>query len=226
MVTVGVRLPCFRLAAALRHGLGPGSSAFLVERMGPRRVVEATDAAVAAGVRRGMTLRQAARLLPRAAIAPDDPARAVRAWARVLDLLRALPCAVEDGGPGMAFLNVPRSESPERWFGRVRDRLAPVGLAVRCGAASSRFVARIATFRAGDAVCPPGREATFVADAPLALLDLDPSIEVRLNLLGARTLGQLAALPPAALRSFGPESARWHALAHGHDEPVARAGVW
>ena len=173
-----------------------------------------------------MTLREAVRLLPRAAVAPDDPVRAARAWSRVLDALRGLPCEIQDGGPGLAFLALPPGHTPGRWFGRVRERLAPLGLPVRCGAGSSRFVAFVATHRSADAVCAPGREPAFLADAPLALVGLDDATALRLRLLGVRTLGQLAALPPLHLARFGPEAARWRALAHGYDEPATAAGVW
>jgi protein ImuB len=226
VVIVGVRLPCLRLAAALRHNLSPDAMAFLIECTGRRRVLEMTDAAARAGVRPGMALREATRLVPRAAIALDDPVRAERAWRRVLDVLAVLPGDVEDGGTGLAFLRVPPGDRPERWFARVRERLAPSGLAVRCGAASNRFVAFVATHRAADTVCRPGGEAAFVADAPLELLCLDDDILLRLRLLGVTTLGQLAALPAPYLRRFGSDALRWHELAHGQAEPAAVAGVW
>lgn len=234
MVIVGVRLPCFRLAAALRHALDPDALAFLIARTGRRPVLESTEAAARAGVRPGMVLREAARLVPRgAAIALDDPVRAERAWRRVLDALALLPGRVEDGGPGLAFLHLPRgerSEQAERWFGWVRRRLAVPGIApglgVRCGAGPSRFVAFAGVHRAADAVCRPGHEAAFVADAPLELLGLDDDVFLRLRLLGVRTLGQLAALPLPYLRRFGPDAARWHDLANGQEEPAAAAGVW
>jgi len=214
MVTVGVRLPCFRLAAALRHTLSPDASAYLIERTA-RRVVEATDAAALAGVRPGMPLRAASRLLPRAAVVVEDAARAARAWRRMLGVLAPLPAPVEDGGPGLAFVPIPRGDRPERWFGRVRDRLEPLGLPVRCGAGANRFVAFVATHRAGDAVCRSGAEAAFVADAPLDLLGIDDDVALRLRLLGARTLGDLAVLPPSYLRRFGGDALRLHELAHG-----------
>ncbi|MDQ6941775.1 MAG: hypothetical protein M3169_04570 [Candidatus Eremiobacteraeota bacterium] len=214
MVTVGVRLPCFRLAAALRHTLAPDANAFLIEHAG-RRVVEASDAAARGGVRSGMTLHAAARLAPRAAVVIEDGPRATRAWRRVLDVLARLPAPVEEDGPGMAFVTIPRGDRPERWFGRVRDRLAPSGLPVRCGAAANRLVAAVATHRAADAVCPPGREAAFVADAPLDILRLDDDVALRLRLLGVFTLGDLAALPPAYLRRFGGEARLLRDLAYG-----------
>ncbi len=226
MVIVGVRLPCFRLAAALRHDLDPDAMAFLIERTGRRRVLEMTSRAERAGIRAGLPLREATRLLPRAAIALDDPVRAARAWRRVLDALAVLPAVVEDGGPGLAFLRVPRGDRPERWFARVRARLATSGPAIRCACGPSRFVAYVGTHRAADAVCRPGCEATFVADAPLELLCIGDDAALRLRLLGVTTLGQLFALPPAQLRRFGPDAERWHALARGQDEAAAVAGVW
>ena len=214
MVTVGVRLPCFRLAAALRHTLSPDASAFLIARAG-RRVLEASDASARAGVRPGMALRAAARLDPRAAVVLDDAPRAARAWRRVLAVLGALPAPVDDGGPGLAFVTVPGGDRPERWFRRVRDRLEPLRLPVRCGAGPNRFVAFVATHRAADTVCAAGREAAFVADAPLELLCIDEDVTMRLRLLGVRTVGDVAALPPAYLRRFGADAPRLYGVACG-----------
>jgi nucleotidyltransferase/DNA polymerase involved in DNA repair len=216
VVIVGVRLPCLRLAAALRHDLDPDAMAFLIERTGRRRVLEAAGGAARAGVRPGMGLREATRLVPRALVALDDPVRAALAWRRVLDRLAVLPRAVEDGGPGLAFLTVPDAERPERWFTRVREKLLPFGLAARCGAAPNRFVAFVATHRAADAVCPRGGEAAFVADAPLELLRIEDDVLLRLRLLGVRTLGDLAALPLPLLRRFSDDAQDWHDLASGH----------
>ena len=226
LVIVGIRLPCFRLAAALRRVPGADAPAVLVERFGRRRVLEATARVEAAGVRPGMSIRETVRLAPRAVVALDDPVRAAVAWRRVLVLLQALPGAVADGGPGLAFLTLSPAQAPEHWFTRVRDRLHATGLAVRCGAGPNRFVAYVATHRATDAVCLPGREAAFVADAPLELLALDDGIALRLRLLGVRTLGQLAALSPRQLERFGEEAARRCALAsRGYEEPETAAGV-
>jgi len=226
VVIVGVRLPCFRLAAALRHNLDPDAMAFLIERTGRRRVLEVAGGAVLAGARPGMSLREATRQAPRAAVALDDPVRAARDWRRMLDQLATLPGGVDDGGPGLAFVRAPDGDPPQRWFMRVRSKLVSSGLAARCGAGANRFVAYVATHRSYDAVCTPGGEAAFVADAPLELLRLDDDVSLRLRLLGVRTLGDLAALPAAHLRSFGPDAMRLHGFAHGHGEPAVVAGVW
>lgn len=144
-----------------------------------------------------------------------DAPRAARAWRCVLDALAPLPAPIDAGRPGMAFVTIPRGDRPDRWFTRVRDRLAPVGVPVRCGAGASRFVAAVATHRAVDAVCPLGREAAFVADAPLELLCIGDDVALRLRLLGVRTLGDLAALPPMYLRRFRGEAPLLDELAYG-----------
>jgi protein ImuB len=214
MVTVGVRLPCFRLAAALRRTLAPDAAAYLIDRT-RRRVVEASAAAARAGVRPGMSLRDAGLVLPRGAVVLEDAARTARTWRRVLDVLARLPAQVDDGEPGTAFVRVPRGDAPERWFRRVRDLLEPLGLPVRCGAGATRFVAVVATHRDADAVCRSGHEAAFVAHAPLELLCIDDDVTLRLRLLGVRTLGDLAALPAAYLRRFGGDSLLLDDLAYG-----------
>ena len=226
MVIVGVRLPCLRLAAALRHNLNPDAMAFLIERTGRRRVLESSDAAAWAGVRPGMALREATRLAPRAAVALDDPFRAAIAWRRLLDLLAVMPGAVEEGGVGLAFVRVPSGDRPERWFARVRGRLAPSGLAVRCAAASNPFVAYVGTHRVADAVCRPGGEATFVADAPLELLGLDDDVLLRLRLLGVTTLGELAALPRRTCGASGPTRCAGTRLRTATTSLRTAAGVW
>ncbi|HEX3466340.1 MAG TPA: hypothetical protein VHS78_19995 [Candidatus Elarobacter sp.] len=214
-MTVGVRLPCFRLGASLRHAVDPDAAAFLIERFGRRRVLEATAAAERRGVRPGMSMREAVRAAPRAAVAIDDPVRAARDWRRVLDRLARLPARVEDGGPGMAFVRVPPGDSAARWFAAVHEVLEPLGLRARCGAGATRLVAFVASHRSGDAVCRPGAEAHFLADAPLELVCVDPDVMLRLRLIGVRTFGELSALPLHQLRRFDDDVLSWYELARG-----------
>jgi len=214
------RLPWFRLSAALRRAVSPHESAFLVDRPLRGRVVEATDPVLAAGVRIGMDARQALRWVPFGRMVLDEPAATALRWEAMLALLSAVG-PLEDGGLGLAFLRLDEDEDePARWFGAVRDALRPSGLPVCLGAAVNRFVARLATYRGGGgAVCPPGREDTFVADAPVERLPLDEDALLRLRLLGVRTLGDFSLLPPSYLERLGPEAGRWYALAHGIDDP-------
>jgi protein ImuB len=212
---VAVRLPAFRLAAALRHVPDAATAAYLIERTGRRTVLEVSESAATAGVRAGMTVREAGRVAPGALVVLDDPVRAARAWGRVLTDLRRLPWPVADDGAGLAHLRVPFGSPPERAFWAVRASFSRAGLAIRCGAAADRFTAFVASHRPGDAVCRRGGEPAFLADAPLELLGLDRDGELRARLLGVRTLGHFAALAPARLLAFGAHGVRWHGLASG-----------
>ena len=218
---VCVRIPWFRLAAALRRGVSPHESAFLIDRPLRGRVSEATEPVLAAGVRVGMDARQALQWVPFARMAVDEPEVTLHRWKAILALLARI-APVEDGGPGRAYLRLDEDEEdPAGWFDLVRDTLRPAGLPICLGAAVNRFVAHVATYRGGGgAVCRPGREMSFVADAPIERLELDQDAAMRLGLLGVRTLGDFTVLPPAYLERLGPEASRWYALAHGIDDPA------
>jgi nucleotidyltransferase/DNA polymerase involved in DNA repair len=64
----------------------------------------------------------------------------------------------------------------------------------------------------------------FLARAPVSLLPLPTDTRRRLERLGLRTLGDLAALPPATVQArFGTDGRRAWELARGHDPEPVRA---
>jgi nucleotidyltransferase/DNA polymerase involved in DNA repair len=65
-----------------------------------------------------------------------------------------------------------------------------------------------------------GQERAFLGELPLTLLpDVDPHLALTFNVLGLRTIGQLAALPARAVKQrFGVQGERLHRYAHGIDE--------
>jgi len=92
------------------------------------------------------------------------------------------------------------------------------------GVADGPFAAELAA-RLGRGIVAPGASAAFLAPLPVAVLGsvladaLDPALSDLWGRLGIRTLGELAALPPAAvLARFGTEGAIAHRLARGLDE--------
>src|SRR5213078_2720663 len=91
--------------------------------------------------------------------------------------------------------------------------------ALRVGWGRGKFVAWVAATRAkpGETVLvPAGREATFLASQPLAVLPLDPDTHRRLLQLGVKTLGALVALPEDAVVSqFGGAGRQLWRLAAG-----------
>jgi protein ImuB len=130
---------------------------------------------------------------------------------------------VEEGGPGLVYLDATGLRGlfgdEEQIARRLAGAAAERGLSVRVGIAGSRISALCACrWGSAIAIVAPGGEAAYLAPAPVALLGLAPEMEARLGRWGIRTLGQLAALPPAALfERLGSEGPRLQQLARGVD---------
>jgi nucleotidyltransferase/DNA polymerase involved in DNA repair len=112
----------------------------------------------------------------------------------------------------------------------IRAAVPPL-LRPRLGFGSGKFAAAVAARMAtpGEALVVPASETEQFL-APLSvrhLLLLDPDALQRLELLGLRTLGDLAALPFNAVQAeFGPAGANAWRLAHGKDtDPVVARPV-
>lgn len=147
----------------------------------------------------------------------DHPPQGV--WEELLDALDALSPLVDDTRPGLAFLDMRGiAGTPPQWMARLREVLEPLQLDLRLGAGPSKIAARAAAHLRDGTVCEPGLERALLAPLPLALLEIDPDVIERLQLLGIENLGDLARLPHGPfVRRFGPAAARWHALAGGRD---------
>jgi nucleotidyltransferase/DNA polymerase involved in DNA repair len=95
------------------------------------------------------------------------------------------------------------------------------GFKPRIGVGGSRFVAEVAARRAeiGDlVVVPQGNEGDFLSPLPVGQLPLPPEVVEKLELLGVKTIGQVASFPPGALEDqFGPWVKQVHDLARGID---------
>jgi protein ImuB len=143
--------------------------------------------------------------------------------ADLLEIALAHSPLVEAGEPGLAYLDVAglrRLWGDEGEIGRRLVRAAADrGFQIRVGIAGSRIAALVAARRADDVtVVEPGADAQYLARAPLSLLDLSAEMTARLGTWGLRTLGELAALPAAALfERLGSEGLRLHRFARGED---------
>jgi protein ImuB len=130
---------------------------------------------------------------------------------------------VEDAGSGRVYLDASGlhglfGDEP-RLAARLRDMAAESGLTARVGIAGSRLAALAAArMGPGTAVVEPDGDAAYLAAAPLSLLELSKELSARLSRWGLRTLGELAALPTAALfERLGGEGVRLQRLARGDD---------
>ena len=201
-------IPGFDLRAVLRSRPGLARRpAALAPLPGHEPLVgSVTAAAEAAGVKPGMRLGEALATCPSLVLVEHDPARAEDAWEAVVRHLEDSGFAVEPAGLGTVYF---KTDGVERLYGGVKAALqralASVGAGwdARVGAGERRFAALAAA-----SVARPGQVLVvadaddareFLAPLPLTLLPLERERREELEELGVRRVGQLAALPGAAV---------------------------
>lgn len=211
----------------------------------PGPVIDSSPDARALGVRRGMPLASAHRLVPEATFIQPDPDADRAAAEAAFEALSAFSPSLagssdpvdaafglfEMGIDGLGPLWGPERVLIERVSSALRAALtregAEAALAARVGIAGTHFAATIAAVhaRAGSPVrVEPGDEATFLADRPSSLLTTDGDVRARLTRFGLRRIGAVAELPRSALIArFGDEGARLRARARGEETEPFRA---
>ena len=206
----------------------------------PGSVIDADRTARALGVRRGMPLGGAHRLVPEATFIEPDPDADRAAAEAAFEALGAFsPSLAGSGDPGDAAFGLfemgidglgPLWGAEPVLVERVSSALRvalPGDLTARAGVAGTHFAATIAAAhaRAGSPVAvPPGDEAAFLAPYPSGLLTTDLDIRARLTRFGLREIGAVADLPRSALIArFGDEGARLHARSRGEETEPFRA---
>ena len=181
-------------------------------------VLAVSEEALTFGVLPGMPLRQAEHLCPHATFLPPAPEAAARLREMIASALYDLAPTVEVRVEGIAWLDVSAVPKPGESIREARRRLRlATGREPRLGLAPGPFTARIAAARAR-----PGRllsiedARAFLAPLPSRELLLDEEQLERLDLLGLRTLGAVAALGPRELESqLGLEGRHAVLLARG-----------
>ena len=167
------------------------------------QVIAASEEALPFGVEPGMPLRQAEHLCPQATFLSPDPDVATRMRELIASALYDLAPVVEMRVEGIAWLDVSGVVKPGESIREARRRLrTAIRREPRLGLAPGPFSARVAAARAR-----PGRlmqvEDARAFLAPLAARELPLTLEQleRLDLLGLRTLGAVAAIGPRELES-------------------------
>jgi len=198
---------------------------------GPRNegVVRAcSPEAVAAGLAVGMPAHAVPNRCRSALVLPFDAGYYQRCCEAVLEALDAVTPGVEAQPLETFYLDLtglPHLERAEEVAAAVRSAVLPI-FSPRVGVAPGKFTAWVAANRASP-IRPVEVEAEeralFLEPAPSALLPVGPETARRLDLMGLRTLGQVARLPRSAmLAQFGWEGVRAHRLACGEDREVLR----
>ena len=201
----------------------------------PGPVLDADPEARALGVRRGMPLGSAHRLVPEATFIDPDPDADRASMEAAFEALGAFSPGIagsaDPGDPAFGLFEIQVDGLEPLWGAEpvLVDRLTAaladaLGCArdgIRAGIAGTRFAATIAAIQAQPGVpvmVPPGGEAGFLAPHPARLLTTDPDVRARLIRFGLRRIGAIAELPRSALIArFGEEGARIHARARGEE---------
>jgi len=200
----------------------------------PGPVIDADPEARALGVRRGIPLGSAHRLVPEATFLDPDPDADRAAVEAAFETLAAFSPGIAGSAdpldPAFGLFEIQLDGLEPLWgaepvlIGRLVASLGGSlggGGGVRAGIAGTRFAATIAAIHAKPAapvVVPVGGDAEFLAPHPSKLLTSDPDVRARLVRFGLRRIGAVAELARSALIArFGEEGARIHARARGEE---------
>ncbi|MEE1783126.1 DNA polymerase Y family protein [Streptomyces sp. SP17BM10] len=207
-------IPDWPVVAVLGAEPDPGRLAAVAERA---RILAASGAARAAGVRGGQKVRSAQALVADLEVFERDLDAEAKAFEPVADAVGALAAHLEVVRPGvlaLAAAGAARFHGGEEVLAeRVMDAVEAIGHPCRVGIADGLFAARLAA--RAQRIVPAGESARFLAAHPVAELG-DGRLADLLGRLGLVTLGQFAALPAASVAErFGHDGVLAHRLARG-----------
>jgi DNA polymerase-4 len=202
----------------------------IVGGLGPRGVVStASYEARLFDVHSAMPMARARQACPHATFLAPRMARYSEKSRAVMAVLRDVTPLVEQLSVDEAFLDVDgarrRLGTPVEIAGHVREQIsAETGLTASVGAASTKFLAKLASDLAkpdGLLAIAPGTEREFLAPLPLSRLwGVGPATRGKLERMGLRTIGDVAALDETVLvRALGGSlGTHLHALASNDDD--------
>jgi protein ImuB len=224
------------------------------------RILEVSTEAARRGVIPGSTLAQGLARFPDLLARPLDGEALAAARAALIDVGRSVSPRVEmegspDGDRGAIYLEIDGSErlfgSPAGIMTALLERAERIGLEAGVAIADRKATARIAAglaVRRGEAVhVPAGKDASWLAPLPLAVLGpiaertyaelgrgerRSPrrrwaEISAELERLGIARVGEVAALPigEVVVRFGAPGARLWRIAAGADDSPLAPASV-
>ncbi len=190
-------------------------------------ISSASYAARKFGVHSAMPTALALAQCPDLVVLPPDFERYTRESRRIMEVFRSYTPLVEPLSLDEAFLDV---AGCERLFGDAieigraikRDILRATGLVASVGVAPTKFLAKLASdMNKPDGFCviQPEQVRALLDPMPVsAIFGVGPRTAKRLEALGVRTIGELAARPrDEVLARFGASGAWIHDLANGID---------
>jgi protein ImuB len=222
-----LHLADFALQAVLRTTDGANRdnlpAALLDPTQRPPVITACTAAARQEGVACGQTSSQALARSPQLRLLVPRPDAEREAGAALLATAFAICPAVEATAPGVCTLQIDGvpPERREPALSEALARLVVLGLHATGGAGPTPLLALYAA-RHTDALLIIRQERAFLAPLPLAAADPEPEMAALLARWGLRTLGDLTALPKAALaQRLGPPGvALWERAAGETSRPL------
>lgn len=187
------------------------------------RIHLVTKAAMAIGVRPGMTPSQARSVAPGIYIRDVDAGVVEAARMALLDVAHSFSPGVEPRNGDSVILDVGGMNglypSPTDMGVALTAACAHAGLSIRIGFAKGPRLARLAAQSGpGVSVFARGNEALAMDPLPLTALEPPENLLARLKRLGIRTVGAFARLDTRGLGiRLGPEAMDLHDLARGID---------
>ena len=189
-------------------------------------VTAADDRAAAAGVRPGMRRREAEALCPSVVTLLADPGAETVAFEPVARAVEDLVPRVEVAAPGLLFVPVAGAVRYYGGEGSLADAVVGsvadvAGPGARVAIADGPFAARMAATVADGGPLVVDDTAGFLAGLDVSVLDVGELTDT-FRWLGITTLGELGALPRAAVASrFGDMGLEAHRVATGEDRSVS-----
>ena len=190
-------------------------------------IASASYAAREFGIHSAMPTGRAQKLCPELVLVPANFERYTQESRRIMEVFRSYTPLVEPLSLDEAFLDV---SGCERLHGDAceighairRDIRRETGLVASVGIAPSKFLSKLASDLDkpdGFRVIRPEEVREVLDPLPVSkIFGIGPRTAMRLETLGVRTVGELAAKPrEEVLRRFGSSGAWIHDLAHGID---------
>jgi DNA polymerase-4 len=181
-----------------------------------------------------MPMAEALRRCPHAIVVPPRFERYTELSSRIMAVFKDFSPQVEAISLDEAFLEMSGTEhlfGPAAAMGqKIRDAvLEATGLQVSVGIAASKYVAKVASGVCkpqGLLVVEPDSTVAWLATLPVSRLwGAGPKTQARLDSLGYRTIGDIAAADPARLiEQLGQAGSHFFELAHGRDPRPVEGG--
>ncbi|MEO8122874.1 MAG: DNA polymerase IV [Burkholderiales bacterium] len=193
-------------------------------------ITTATYAARAFGVSSGVGLMKAAALAPDAVLLPVDFEQYRRFSRLFKDAVRAIAPQVEDRGIDEIYIDLSAFAGTDDEGGRAIGQALKAavfdatGLTCSVGITPNKLLSKLCSeFDKPDGLTLLRADEIAERIWPLPakrINGIGPKAAVRLEALGIRSIGELAAADPATLvTAFGPHYGAWlHASAHGRDD--------